>query len=157
VLLADGLVGFYKMAWGANCTYVLEPHDTWVVQGNNTPMPLLREIKEFQDAQAVALPGGERGYFIEGAGTGGASRGYYLLVFRNGDQRLVSFLDGYGPARDALSSTGYPEVKGDQISVAERVGTGSQMHYNLQTWKLDSQHLYATMVDTSASYPSKAP
>jgi hypothetical protein len=147
LLLADGQISFYQMTWGSDCTSG-KTVDAWLVR-SGVVSGFLTTKRSIEGVKLVSLPGGEHGYLVEGAAEGAASSAYYLMVLRSSEQRLFRFTDEYGEAKDALSSTDYPEVRGDQISTAERVGTGSERHYHLRTWRLDPQGLTATLIKDS--------
>lgn len=143
------------MDWGAGCT-TTSKFDLWMAQ--------YRVVSEFlpkkpgiQSVKLVTLPGGEHGYLVQGAAAGPASRTYYLMVIRDYQPRLFQFDGVNGPDPEAIASTDDPVLRGDQISTAERQGTGDGMHYKLKTWRLDLQSLKASLLKQSSADPVKTP
>lgn len=148
LLLQDGPVGIYWLKLQTPCVGQRVASDWLVENGRVTRLLPARTV--VYGAVAITLSNGQRAYLLEGEAVLAAARAYHILVIKDGEQRLVAFTgEGATVDGDGFRTTVTPNLEGDEIHVAERLGTGDGMHYVNRTYQIDTQSLTATLIKTS--------
>lgn len=139
LLKADGAISFYQ--------YPCTSGETWVaIDGIVWPFP--SKEQGIRGVKPVNLPAGQRGYLMWGKAETPSASAYFLLVVKDGKPHLYHFDGGqYGDGvlygGEAILSTDDPEIQGDRLEAAQRMGAST---YETRRYQLNPQTLTATLI-----------